>query len=58
MDSASAETYSHTNWDVQSFVTSLSRKNKAQDEVHTDFSEVKINLEFMSKNSIQIKDQL
>lgn len=33
-------------------------KKKAQDEVDTDFAKVKINLEFMSKNSAQIKDQL
>lgn len=58
MVSASAETYSHANQDVQSFMTSLSRKKKAQDEVDTDFSKVKINLDFMSKSNIQIKDQL
>lgn len=59
MDSGSAETHSHANWDVQSFVTSLRRKKqKAQDEVDTDFSKVEISLEFMSKNSIQIKGQL
>lgn len=30
-------------------MTSLSRQKKAQDEVDTDFSKVKINLQFMSK---------
>lgn len=28
MDPANAETYSHANWDVQFFVTSLSREKK------------------------------
>lgn len=33
-------------------------EKKAQDEVDTDFSKVKISLEFMSKTSVQMKGQL